>query len=948
IMPGLAPTDDKTYPANESDLLFLQDMYDAGAKDYFDIASVMIYGFQEPPTTHRTDFNRFNFSRPILTHELMVRNGDGNKPIWGSEYAWLSLSPNIDWPPDPRYGNQKSLWGNGVDEQTQGEWLVGGYERARRDWPWMGVMAVWKFRDPINNPTLPASWFSIVNNDFSPRPAYNILHDYARTGAWGTVADVGVHSGCCRAITWQGNWNKSATPVSGNKGDALSISSIGDALRLRVNVPLHYQVAGGSSGDISPSDGVVDIALGDSSAYSHTVTTQMLADNAQVAGFTVYRNQPFLLAAGIPAAYIVSTVGLGVAAYRLLPWLVYLLDRLFQYLLFAFTRLLFALRWLGRAILSLLGRLAFTFIYLSLPRNTVSPAVTSRYLPKSLQSTIYNLQSTIIAPIGLILSVALFYLPVTRAELLSDINPLPLIIGGLMTAFFALLTPETALALIIALVPLYLQPGYLDIGFMEIGWGPKYIGHFYFPIAELLLLLTAAVVGWRIAVGWLVGRLAPVGWRTEDRAQTTVVRAVRTPLTQVMQYLRADAFALLGILWVALGGFSLLTVADRQFLSDSVRELRWTVIEPVLFYFLYVYVVGRMDPHPTSPNGGGVLPTPLPPGGAAMTPLPPGGAGGGSVPPEPLPHPASPFGGGVLPKMFPLFDFFIGAAVIVSIFGIVQFFFGTNTVNVENLSRVTSVYEHPNSLALYLGRALPIAVAFAVLLPAAYRQRRIIYALTAVIIGITMYLTYSRGALLGVGGALVVIALLGGWGVIARLWQSRRGIVVAMGGLALVIGAAAIYFALARLTDLGSVSLRRDIWSAALHMIKDHPIFGVGLDQFANQYPHYATAAVQAVGEVYTSHPHNFLLDYWLRLGIIGLLLGGLTIFLFYRFGWWLWRLTRNPLHRAILVALLASMTDFVLHGLVDQAYFVPDLALIFWFTLASMEATRRSVLDET
>ena len=298
-------------------------------------------------------------------------------------------------------------------------------------------------------------------------------------------------------------------------------------------------------------------------------------------------------------------------------------------------------------------------------------------------------------------------------------------------------------------------------------------------------------------------------------------------------------------------------------------------------------------------------------------------------------------------KMFLLFDFFIGAAVVVSIIGIVQFFFGTNTVNVENLSRVVSVYEHPNSLALYLGRALPIAVAFAVLLPVAYRQRRIIYAVASVIIGITMYLTYSRGAILGIGGALAVIALLGGWGVTARLWQARRGVVIAAGGVLLALGAGGAYLALARLTDTGSISLRGDIWSAALHMIKDHPIFGIGLDQFTNQYPHYAAPGAVAVGEIFTSHPHNFLLDYWLRLGIIGLLLGGLTIFLFYRLGWWLWRLTGNPLHRAIVVALLASMTDFVLHGLVDQAYFVPDLALIFWFTLASMEATRRLVLDE-
>ena len=28
-------------------------------------------------------------------------------------------------------------------------------------------------------------------------------------------------------------------------------------------------------------------------------------------------------------------------------------------------------------------------------------------------------------------------------------------------------------------------------------------------------------------------------------------------------------------------------------------------------------------------------------------------------------------------------------------------------------------------------------------------------------------------------------------------------------------------------------------------------------------------------------------------------------------------------------------MTDFVAHGLVDNSYFLPDMAVIFWLTLA-------------
>ncbi len=921
LMPGLAPTDDRTYPANESDLLYLQDMYSAGAKDYFDIASVMIYGFDEPPDTRRTEFNRFNFSRPILTHEVMVSNGDGNKPIWASEYAWLSLLPSQTWPTRVEYGYKKSMWGNGVDEATQGQWLVAGYARAAREWPWMGVMCVWKFRDPLGNPQLPATGFSIVNEDFSARPAYTALKDYSRAGGWGTVGGVGVHPNDSRAVTWQGGWQQQGDTAQGVKGDALTIRASGDAVRLRVNVPISYTLDNGPPSTASPSDGAIDLSLkpNGGQSYSDTLAVQMGGDNPQVRGFTVYRHQPLLLAWGLPAAYALTAVGLTASTLSLWPWLVYLVDWLMHALLTLLGWLLFAVRWLLRGVWRTIRRALFFLLYLILPPDTINPAITARYLPAPLAS-IKAARFQRWAAAGLVVGLAIFYLPVTRAELLRDINPLPLIIGGLLTAFFTLLVPEVALALVVALIPLYLQPGYADLGFITIGWGPKYIGHYYFPIAELLLLLTAALLGGRIVVGWLARRLAPADWRNVDRAQTTVIPAIRTPWAQLGQYLRTDAFALLAGLWAALGCFSLLTVADKSFRADSLRELRWTIIEPVLFYFLYVYVVGTR-PHPASPNEGEVSLT------SHGEELGVGDARQG--------------------KMMLIFDFLFGAAVVVSVIGIVQFFFGSNTVNVENLSRVTSVYEHPNSLALYLGRVLPLTAALALLLPATYRQRRILYAAASAVILIATYLTYSRGAILGLGGATVVIALLGGRGILVRQWQSRRNVVLVGGAVVLLVGAAGAFLALGRLFDFGSVSLRKDIWIAAINMLKDHPIFGIGLDQFYHLYPQYATAGAQAANEVFTSHPHNFVLDYWLRLGIIGLLLGGLTIFGFYRCGWRLARLTRNPLHRAIVVALLASMTDFVLHGLVDQAYFVQDLALIFWLTFAAMEMTRRLVMDE-
>ncbi len=180
---ALAPTVEDSVK-NQNDILFLEGMYDAGAAPYFDVVSTMLYGLGQSPDDRRTDFKRLSFSRPILLRQVMERYHDDKKPIWISEYAWISIPGNLQQqlnlsPKDWETFQGKNIWGKSVDEVTQGQYLVQGYERARAEWPWMGVMFVWHLRNPDGSPLEPATYFSILNADFTPRPAYNMLKDYS-------------------------------------------------------------------------------------------------------------------------------------------------------------------------------------------------------------------------------------------------------------------------------------------------------------------------------------------------------------------------------------------------------------------------------------------------------------------------------------------------------------------------------------------------------------------------------------------------------------------------------------------------------------------------------------------------------------------------------------------------------------------------------------------------
>jgi O-antigen ligase len=134
--------------------------------------------------------------------------------------------------------------------------------------------------------------------------------------------------------------------------------------------------------------------------------------------------------------------------------------------------------------------------------------------------------------------------------------------------------------------------------------------------------------------------------------------------------------------------------------------------------------------------------------------------------------------------------------------------------------------------------------------------------------------------------------------------------------------------------ESGTGTSRIIIWQSAWRVIRDHRLTGIGLDQFLYQDAKYGIPNIRFLT---VSHPHNFILDFWLRLGIWGLgaLLATLAAFFFS--GLRAFRRWEGTVLGAITLALVASMTDFVVHGLLDMAYFYQDFALTFWLTVGLM-----------
>ena len=163
VAAGLAPT---TVPeGNEwgmDDLIYLQRMYDAGARDYFDALAIHAYGWTFPPD-HPPAPDVVNFARAQLAREVMVRNGDEDKPALITEGGW----------------NDHPRWTRAVRPFQRIAYTIRAYEKARQEWPWCRAVAFWAFRYPWPAQTY-QDHFTFVAPDFTVKPIYLEVQRYAR------------------------------------------------------------------------------------------------------------------------------------------------------------------------------------------------------------------------------------------------------------------------------------------------------------------------------------------------------------------------------------------------------------------------------------------------------------------------------------------------------------------------------------------------------------------------------------------------------------------------------------------------------------------------------------------------------------------------------------------------------------------------------------------------
>ena len=299
VTAALAPTKAPP-PDNLSDLTFYERMYQEGAKGSFDVLAVNVYGLGEPPDDRRASPDRFNVSRPILVHDIMTRYGDTTTPVWATEFGYNALPKG--WAGEP------SIWGPNVDEQTQARYLVGGLTRMKGEWPWMGNIYIWGFRwaerpgtfgkDPNNpvGPPKPEPYFALVNFDFTPRPSWNAVRQFAqnqtlRTGRTAATDDL-VRAG----VGWERSGDAGATIAASAPDATLTVPFTGtDLAALGTGGAVRVMVDGQDRGAVTlPQSGSAVTPLVTNLADGpHLATLRPAGGTVRLGSFLVRRRAPF-------------------------------------------------------------------------------------------------------------------------------------------------------------------------------------------------------------------------------------------------------------------------------------------------------------------------------------------------------------------------------------------------------------------------------------------------------------------------------------------------------------------------------------------------------------------------------------------------------------------------------------------------------------------------------
>ena len=262
----------------------------------------------------------------------------------------------------------------------------------------------------------------------------------------------------------------------------------------------------------------------------------------------------------------------------------------------------------------------------------------------------------------------------------------------------------------------------------------------------------------------------------------------------------------------------------------------------------------------------------------------------------------------------------VGAGLIIAMETVVSFL-QTGGINV--LDRATGNLIDPNLFAGYLVLLIPLALGIGIAMR--WRGGPLLSALAMLVLGGALVATLSRGGWIGMVLGLSTLVLL--------LPRRRRIVLGVTVGVVAVMLIGAVGPIAARLgtgagaSPLGTFMARVPIWQAAASMFVQHPIFGIGVNNFQNFIDNYdPTLGV--------NQAHDLFLNIATERGIIGIATFLFLLFVFFRTIARALKTAIAPRDEVLVAMIAASTIAFLGDSLFDVAYYDYKILLLFWLVI--------------
>lgn len=136
---------------------YLEQMYDAGAKNYFDAVGYHPYTYPQMPSSS-SSWNGWQMMEDGIRGEMLA-NGDGGKQIWMTEFG------------APTAGSNTAL------TQAQQAQVIREAVDIAQDYDWAGPIMWYSYKDRGGSTNSAENWFGLVGPNGEKKAAYNTFKD---------------------------------------------------------------------------------------------------------------------------------------------------------------------------------------------------------------------------------------------------------------------------------------------------------------------------------------------------------------------------------------------------------------------------------------------------------------------------------------------------------------------------------------------------------------------------------------------------------------------------------------------------------------------------------------------------------------------------------------------------------------------------------------------------